>query len=82
MASVTTGSVYFAHADHLGTLQMLMDETGAVVWDATYRPFGEAAGPRGAAGAVSKIRRRDPVGIPPRDIRWTQYLIRSRLRVK
>jgi RHS repeat-associated protein len=33
--------VYFFVNDHLGTPQMLIDETGTVVWSADYRPFGE-----------------------------------------
>jgi len=28
--------------DHLGTPQMLTDRTGAIEWEASYRPFGEA----------------------------------------
>jgi len=42
LAYVTTSGLYFVHADHLGTPQMLTNGTGAVVWDANYRPFGEA----------------------------------------
>ena len=34
--------VYYYHNDHLGTPQVLTDEAGAVVWEAEYRPFGEA----------------------------------------
>jgi RHS repeat-associated protein len=30
------------HNDHLGTPQKLTDSTGAVVWSADYKPFGEA----------------------------------------
>jgi len=43
LAYVSTGGVNWVHVDHLGTPQMLTDDTGAVVWDASYRPFGEAA---------------------------------------
>jgi RHS repeat-associated protein len=32
---------YFVHNDHLGTPQKITDETQAIVWDATYKPFGE-----------------------------------------
>ena len=32
----------FIHGDHLGTPQVVTDETGIVVWTATYLPFGQA----------------------------------------
>jgi RHS repeat-associated protein len=32
---------YFVHNDHLGTPQKITDQTQAIVWDATYEPFGE-----------------------------------------
>jgi len=32
---------YFVHNDHLGTPQKITDQTQAIVWDATYKPFGE-----------------------------------------
>lgn len=32
----------FIHGDHLGTPHVVMDETGTVVWNASYLPFGEA----------------------------------------
>jgi RHS repeat-associated protein len=35
--------VYYFHNDHLGTPQVLTDDTGAIVWKAVYTPFGEAA---------------------------------------
>ncbi|MGH9892313.1 MAG: RHS domain-containing protein, partial [bacterium] len=35
-------ALYFIHTDHLGTPQILTDETQQVVWAADYRPFGEA----------------------------------------
>jgi Rhs family protein len=38
----TTENVYYYHNDHLGTPQMMIDSTGAVVWAATYEPFGKA----------------------------------------
>jgi len=34
-------SIYYYHNDHLGTPRMLTDQTGAVVWDVDYAPFGE-----------------------------------------
>jgi RHS repeat-associated protein len=33
----------FIHGDHLGTPQLVTDESGRVVWSARYLPFGEAA---------------------------------------
>jgi len=42
LAYIATGAVYWVHGDHLGTPQMLTDAAAAVVWDASYRPFGEA----------------------------------------
>lgn len=30
------------HNDHLGTPQKMTDSTGAIVWSADYKPFGEA----------------------------------------
>jgi RHS repeat-associated protein len=35
-------TVYYYVNDHLGTPQKMMDETGAVVWSADYKPFGKA----------------------------------------
>jgi RHS repeat-associated protein len=32
---------YFVHNDHLGTPQKITDQTQEIVWDATYKPFGE-----------------------------------------
>ncbi|MFH2044003.1 MAG: RHS repeat-associated core domain-containing protein [Pseudomonadota bacterium] len=34
--------IYYYINDHLGTPQRIIDETGAVVWNADYQPFGEA----------------------------------------
>ena len=34
-------ATYFVHNDHLGTPQKITDVAQAVVWDATYQPFGE-----------------------------------------
>jgi len=36
----TAEDALYVHADHLGTPQKMTDAAAAVVWDATYRPFG------------------------------------------
>lgn len=36
------GQVYFYQNDHLGTPQRLLSQTGAIVWQADYRAFGQA----------------------------------------
>jgi|GEM_PF-872552 len=36
----TAEDALYVHADHLGTPQKMTDDAAAVVWDATYRPFG------------------------------------------
>ena len=41
LAMVQSGSLYYTHTDHLGTVQLLTDNTGNVVWSADYKPFGE-----------------------------------------
>jgi RHS repeat-associated protein len=35
-------AVYYFHNDHLGTPQVLTDDTGIIAWKAVYTPFGEA----------------------------------------
>jgi uncharacterized protein RhaS with RHS repeats len=37
----STPVLYQVHVDHLGRLVMMTDSSGAVVWRATYMPFGE-----------------------------------------
>jgi len=36
-----TEAIYFFINDHLGTPQKMVDESGVVVWDSDYNPFGE-----------------------------------------
>ena len=42
LAYLTDDAIYQVHVDHLGTPQVLTDATGAIAWEAHYRPFGEA----------------------------------------
>ena len=42
LAYITGGTIYYVHPDHLGTPQRITAADRAVVWDASYRPFGEA----------------------------------------
>jgi RHS repeat-associated protein len=42
LAKIEGTLVYYYHNDHLGTPQKMTDSTGAVVWAADYKPFGEA----------------------------------------
>ena len=34
-------NLYYTHVDHLGSVQLLTDSAGGVVWSADYKPFGE-----------------------------------------
>jgi RHS repeat-associated protein len=42
LAKIEGTNTYFYAPDHLGTPQKMTDSTGAVVWSADYKPFGEA----------------------------------------
>jgi RHS repeat-associated protein len=42
MVDVSTGEVYYYGNDQLGTPEILTDSTNIVVWEAIYKPFGEA----------------------------------------
>ena len=41
LAKIEGTAVYYYHTDNLGTPQKITDGTGAVVWSADYKPFGE-----------------------------------------
>jgi RHS repeat-associated protein len=38
----TEEAIYYFLTDHLGTPQRMTDNTGTVVWEAAYKPFGQA----------------------------------------
>lgn len=42
LAMVQGSNTYYYHNDNLGTPQKMTDTSGAVVWAADYKPFGEA----------------------------------------
>jgi RHS repeat-associated protein len=42
LAKLEGANTYYYHNDHLGTPQKMTDSSGAVVWAADYKPFGEA----------------------------------------
>ena len=42
MVDVLTGKMYYYGNDKLGTPQIMTDSTNTVVWEADYKPFGEA----------------------------------------
>jgi RHS repeat-associated protein len=42
LAYLADDAIYQVHVDHLGTPQVLTDATGAIAWEAHYRPFGDA----------------------------------------
>ncbi len=48
IAAISGGVVYFVRADHIGRPAFATDDTGAVVWDASYKPFGEVDASTGA----------------------------------
>jgi RHS repeat-associated protein len=39
---VNTSKIYYYLNDRLGTPQIMTDDTGIIVWEASYKPFGEA----------------------------------------
>jgi len=38
---VSSGNIYYYLNDRLGTPQIMTDDTGTIVWEAEYKPFGE-----------------------------------------
>jgi len=42
MVDVGSGEIYYYQNNHLGTPQLMTDESNTVVWEAKYKPFGEA----------------------------------------
>jgi len=38
---VITGTIYYYLNDRLGTPQLMTDDAGTIVWEASYKPFGE-----------------------------------------
>ncbi len=42
LAKVVNGSIYYYHNDQLGTPEFLTNAAGTVVWEAIYKPFGDA----------------------------------------
>ncbi len=43
MANVASGEIYYFLNNHLTTPELMTDKKGKVVWEATYRPFGEVS---------------------------------------
>jgi RHS repeat-associated protein len=39
---MASGNMYYYHNNYLGTPLLMTDDTGTVVWEADYKPFGEA----------------------------------------
>jgi len=39
---VSSGNIHYYLNDRLGTPQIMTDDTGTIVWEAEYKPFGEA----------------------------------------
>lgn len=43
LALIENGNVYTLHTDHLGTPQIITDDTQTIVWQADYEPFGNVS---------------------------------------
>ncbi|MBW1717784.1 MAG: RHS repeat protein, partial [Deltaproteobacteria bacterium] len=39
---VSTGNIYYYLNDRIGSPQLMTDDTGTIVWEASYKPFGQA----------------------------------------
>jgi RHS repeat-associated protein len=55
MVNVGTGKLFFYNNNFLGTPVLMTDDTGTVVWEADYKPFGEA-GVNGKSTVVNNFR--------------------------
>ena len=44
-AGASESAMYFVHSNHLGTPELLTDESGTVLWKADYHPFGQISLP-------------------------------------
>lgn len=44
---VNAGVIYYHHTDHLGTTEVITDESGTVVWETGYEAFGSVLSERG-----------------------------------
>jgi uncharacterized protein RhaS with RHS repeats len=42
LARIEGDNVYYYHNDHLGTPMLMTDESGSIVWEGEFLPFGEA----------------------------------------
>ncbi|WP_444994538.1 RHS repeat-associated core domain-containing protein [Aliikangiella sp. IMCC44359] len=42
LAQMVNGEVYYYHNSHLGTPEVMTDESQTIVWQASYTPFGQA----------------------------------------
>ncbi len=48
LAQINAGTIYTTHANHLGAPQSLTDANKAIVWDASFAPFGDTTDETGA----------------------------------
>ncbi|PMS28600.1 RHS repeat-associated core domain-containing protein, partial [Trinickia soli] len=53
--------VFYYHCDHIGTPYMMMDELGDVVWEATYRAWGETQDVIARVSQAVGIAARNPI---------------------
>jgi RHS repeat-associated protein len=50
---------YYYHTDHLGSTVLVTDETGEVIWDGEYTPFGELNDPLNIVDGVIQFTGKD-----------------------